>query len=102
MARRRLRSMVPKRWRKLDRRAMVGLILLVAAFLMGAVLNKPTRLTSAAPQSFPACDDSISVVCIPTAYVTISLGFLGNFILNVTSAVVSATLFILGVILVRE
>lgn len=97
----RLVSMVPKQWRKLDRKAIIGLVLLVSAFLMGAILNKPTHLTDRTGY-FPVCDDSISYLCIPTAYITISLGFLGNFIINVTSAAVSATLFILGVILVRE
>lgn len=97
----RIASMVPRRWRHLDRKAMIGMALLVAAFLMGAILNKPTHLTDRTGY-FPQCDDSISYLCIPTAYVTISLGFLGNFIINVTSAAVSAGLFVLGVILVRE
>ncbi len=97
-------SIVPKRWRRLDKRAMLGLALLLVSFCMGALLRNTAQFVNGHRFYEAACDDYITGVCIPTAYIQFPIPFLPGTILdlNVTSFAASASLFVIGVILVRE
>lgn len=86
-----------------DRTAVVGLVLLVASFFMGALLRNSAYITNDPRRGLLAsCDTYIRGLCIPTAYFSIPLGPLGLLVINITSALVSATFFVLGVLLVRK
>lgn len=86
-----------------DRTAVVGLVLLVASFFMGALLRNSTYITND-PRKwlFASCDTYVKGLCIPTAYFSIPIGPLGLLVVNITSALVSAIFFVLGVLLVRK
>lgn len=90
--------------RKLSRKAMIGLLLLLCSFFMGALLRNSVQITNAAsPRGFGGvCDTYISWLCIPTEYFSIPLGESIWLVLNATSLLSSSALFIAGVILVRE
>ena len=86
-----------------DRTALVGLALLVSSFLMGALLRDSAYITNDPRARFHAtCDTYVKGLCIPTAYLSIPLGPVGLLVINVTSILVSATFFVLGVVLVRS
>ena len=86
-----------------DRTALVGLVLLVASFFVGALLRNSAYLTNDPRGRFlTACDTYLRGFCIPTAYFSIPLGPLGLLVINITSTLVSATFFVLGVLLVRK
>jgi len=86
-----------------NRTAFVGLVLLVASFLMGALLRNSAYITNDPRVRFlTACDTYLRGLCIPTAYFSIPLGPLGMFVINITSFLVSAAFFVLGVVLVRK
>ena len=86
-----------------DRTALVGLALLVASFFLGALLRNSAYLTNDPKGRFlTACDTYMKGFCIPTAYFSIPLGPLGLLVINMTSSLVSATFFVLGVLLVRK
>lgn len=87
---------------KFDRTAVIGLVLLVASFALGAITRNSAYITDQPLSRLPVCDTYVRWLCIPTAYIKIPLGALGWFIINITSALSSAVLFILGVILVRK
>jgi len=92
-----------KRALTFDRTAFVGLALLVASFFMGALLRDSAYITNDPRARFlTTCDTYLRGLCIPTAYFSIPLGQVGLLVINVTSALVSATLFVLGVVLVRK
>jgi hypothetical protein len=85
-----------------DRTAAIGLLLLLISFSFGLLTRNSAYITNEATTRFPACDSYISWLCIPTKYVAISLGPLGSLVLNLTSFLSTATLFILGILLVRN
>ena len=87
----------------LDRTALVGLVLLMASFFMGALLRNSAYITNDPRARFLAtCDTYVKGLCVPTAYFSIPLGPIGLLVINVTSTLVSATFFVLGVVLVRK
>jgi len=86
-----------------DRTALIGLALLVTSFFMGALLRNSAYITNDPSARFlAACDTYVKGLCIPTAYFSIPLGPIGLLVINITSALVSATFFVLGVVLVRK
>ncbi|MGP8124608.1 MAG: hypothetical protein ACLQEQ_01920 [Nitrososphaerales archaeon] len=86
-----------------DRTALVGLAFLVASFFVGALLRNSAYLTNDPRGRFlTACDTYLRGFCIPTAYFSIPMGPLGLLVINITSSLVSATFFVLGVVLVRK
>lgn len=88
--------------RRFDKQSIIGLILLIISFSMGALLRNSTYLVNGERIRLVTCDDYIASVCIPTAYLSITLPMLGDFIINVTSFSISLVLFVAGVILVRR
>jgi len=86
-----------------DRTALVGLGLLVSSFFMGALLRNSAYITNDLSSRFLAtCDTYVRGLCIPTAYFSIPMGPIGQLVINITSTLVSATFFVLGVVLVRK
>jgi len=86
-----------------DKTAIVGLVLLVASSVMGALLRNAAYITNDGTRRYLAvCDTYLRGLCIPTTYLSIPLGLVGSLVINVTSFLVSATFFVLGVLLVRK
>lgn len=86
-----------------DRTAVIGLVLLLTSFFMGALLRKSAYITNEnIARLRGACDTYLRGFCVPTAYFSVPLGSFGSLVINVTSFLVSAVLFILGVLLVRK
>ena len=86
-----------------DRTAIIGLVLLLASFTMGALLRKSAYITNEdVGRLRGACDTYLRGFCVPTAYFSIPLGSFGSLVINATSFLVSAVFFILGVLLVRK
>ncbi|MGD0145676.1 MAG: hypothetical protein ABSB53_02335 [Nitrososphaerales archaeon] len=86
-----------------DRTAVIGLVLLLTSFFMGALLRKSAYITNEnVGRLRGACDTYLRGLCVPTAYFSIPLGSFGSLVFNVTSFLVSAIFFILGVLLVRK
>ena len=89
--------------RKFGRKAILGLLLLICSFFMGALLRNSAELTTAQnSRGFNSCDTRISWLCIPTYYFSIPIGASLWLVLNTTSLLSSIILFTSGVILVRE
>jgi len=83
---------------------VVGLVLLLTSSFMGALLRNSAQITSD-PRSRifrAACDTYVRGLCIPTAYFSIPFGPLGVVVVNITSFLVSAAFFVLGVVLIRK
>ena len=86
-----------------DRTAVIGLVLLLTSFVIGALLRKAVYITNEdVGRLRAACDTYLRGFCVPTAYFFIPLGSFGSLVINVTSFLVSAVFFILGVLLVRK
>jgi hypothetical protein len=87
-----------------DKTAIVGLVLLMASSVMGALLRNSAQITNdpVGRVFHGVCDTYVRGLCIPTAYLSIPLGPIGSLVINATSFLVSATFFVLGVILVRK
>lgn len=85
-----------------DRTAVLGVVLLLTSFLMGALLRNSAYLTNGHLRFRTDCDTYMKGLCIPTAYLPIPLGPVGSLVINITSFSVSAFLFVLGVLLVRK
>ena len=90
-----------KRIRKLDRKSIAGLILLLSPYAVGVLTRQSASISDQIPRRFPACDSFIHELCIPTMYVPIPLG-VGYLVLNLTSFLLSASLFITGFFLVKK
>ncbi len=90
-----------RRWNK---KAILGLALLLVSFLMGAVLKSSAQIaTSPHPRGFSgACDTYLTWLCIPTYYFTIQIDASDWLVVNATSFLTSLVLFILGIKFVRE
>jgi hypothetical protein len=83
-------------------KAVIGVILLIASFIMGIILRNSAYITNVATRRFSTCDTYISWLCIPTEYIHIPLGVSVWLVINLTSFLVSVILFILGVLLLRS
>lgn len=93
---------IAKKIESLDKKAIVGLILLIASYIMGIILRNSAYITNTSIRRLATCDTYISWLCVPTVYFSIPLGALGWLVINLTSFLVSVTLFILGVLLLRS
>ena len=88
--------------RGFDRTAAVGLFLLLVSFSLGLLTRNSAYITNESTMRFPACDSYLSWLCIPTKYVAIPLGPFGSLVLNLTSFISTAVLFVMGIVLVRN
>jgi len=90
--------------RKWTKKSIIGLILLLISFLMGALLKNSAQITSGThPRGFSGyCDTYITWLCVPTYYLAVPLATSLWLVVNTTSFLVSLILFIAGVILVRQ
>lgn len=86
---------------KFDRKSILGLVLLLSPYVIGVITRQSASISDQIPKRFPACDTYIHGFCIPTVYIPIPLG-IGYLILNLTSFLLSATLFLIGFFLVRK
>ncbi|MGC1708995.1 MAG: hypothetical protein WA799_04240 [Nitrosotalea sp.] len=86
---------------KFDRKSIIGLVLLLSPYVVGVITRQSASLDDKLPKRFPACDTFIHGLCIPTLYVPIPLG-LGFLVINLTSFLISASLFIIGFFLVKK
>jgi hypothetical protein len=93
--------LILKKIPKLDRKSILGLVLLLSPYVIGVITRQSASISDQIPKRFPACDTYIHGFCIPTAYIPIPLG-IGYLILNLTSFSLSATLFLIGFFLVRK
>lgn len=87
-----------------DRTAAVGLGLLMTSSIMGALLRNAAQITNGpiGRVFHTTCDTYVKGLCIPTTYFSIPIGPLGSLVINVTSFLVTALFFVLGVVLVRR
>jgi hypothetical protein len=85
-----------------DKTAALGLFLLLVSFSLGLLTRNSAYITNEATARFPSCDSYINWLCIPTKYIAIPLGSLGSLVINLTSFLSTAILFILGIVLVRN
>lgn len=86
---------------KFDRKAIIGLVLLLSPYVVGVITRQSASLDNTLPKRFPACDTFIHGLCIPTLYVPIPLG-LAFLVINLTSFLISASLFLIGFFLVKK
>ncbi|MDE1770813.1 MAG: hypothetical protein KGI28_09745 [Thaumarchaeota archaeon] len=87
---------------KIDHKAIIGLVFLLSPYVVGVLTRQSASITNQLPKRFPTCDSFIHGFCIPTMYVPIPLGGVGFLVLNLTSVLLSASLFITGFIIVRK
>ncbi|MDE1830413.1 MAG: hypothetical protein KGI25_08830 [Thaumarchaeota archaeon] len=85
----------------IDKRSILGLILLLSPYVIGVITRQSASISDTIPRRFPTCDSFIHGFCIPTLYVPIPLG-VGYLVLNLTSFLLSATLFLVGFFLVKR
>ena len=90
-----------KKIRDFDRKSFVGLILLLSPYAVGILTRQSASLNNQIPKRFPVCDSFIHGLCIPTMYIPIPLG-VGFLVINLTSFLLSATLFLAGFFLVKK
>ena len=90
--------------RKFGKKAIIGVLLLMCSFFMGALLRNSAEITSTQnSRAFSnVCDTRISWLCIPTFYISIPIEASLWLVLNATSLLSSIILFVSGVILLRE
>ncbi len=87
---------------KFDRKSILGLVLLLSPYVIGALTRQSTSITNVLQKRYPTCDTFIHGFCIPTLYVPISILGLGYLVINLTSFLLSATLFLIGFFLVKK
>ncbi|MGI0046828.1 MAG: hypothetical protein ACREBB_06540 [Nitrosotalea sp.] len=87
---------------KFDRRSILGLVLLLSPYIIGAVTRQSTSVTNVLQKHYPTCDSFIHGLCIPTMYVPIPLVGIGYLVINMTSFLLSASLFLIGFFLVKK
>jgi hypothetical protein len=97
-------SMEEEKHNKFDKKAVLGLILLLGSFVLGAVLRNSAQISDIEhPRGFTGdCDTYLKWLCIPTYFFSINLSGGLWLVLNLTSLISSGVLFIAGVILVRQ
>lgn len=86
---------------KFDRKSIIGFILLLAPYIVGVITRQSASINNQIPKKFPACDSFIHGLCIPTMYIPIPLG-VGFLVINLTSFLLSASLFLTGFFLVKK
>jgi hypothetical protein len=96
-----LATSLVEKFGKFDRRSIIGLVLLLSPYVVGVITRQSASLDNTLPKRFPACDTFIHGFCIPTLYVPIPLGLV-FLVINLTSFLISASLFIIGFFLVKE
>lgn len=95
-------SGLKKKIGKFDRRSILGLVLLLSPYVIGALTRQSTSISNVLQKHYPTCDTFIHGFCIPTLYVPISLLGVGYLVINLTSFLLSATLFLAGFFLVKK
>jgi len=90
-----------KKIRNFDKKSFIGLILLLSPYAVGVITRQSASISNQLPKKFPACDSFIHGLCIPTMYIPIPLG-VGFLMINLTSFLLSATLFLAGFFLVKK
>ena len=87
-----------------NRTNIIGLVLLLTSSFMGALLRNSAQIISDPRVRLfrGACDTYVKGLCVPTAYISLPFGPLGLLVVNVTSFLVSAAFFVLGVVLIRK
>ncbi|HJW20698.1 MAG TPA: hypothetical protein VJ571_09115 [Candidatus Nitrosotalea sp.] len=95
--------MIPifKKILKTDRKSIIGLVLLLSPYVVGVLTRQSASVTDTLQKRFPTCDSFIHGLCIPTVYVPIHL-WIGYLVINMTSFLLSASLFIIGFFLVKR
>ncbi|GEM_PF-518741 len=93
--------LVSKKMGRFDRRSIAGFFLLLSPYAVGVITRQSASLSNQIPRRFPACDTFIHGLCIPTAYLPIPVG-IGYLVLNLTSFMLSASLFLAGFFLVKK
>ncbi len=86
---------------KIDRKSIIGLVLLLSPYAVGVITRQSASLTTTIQKKFPTCDSFIHGLCIPTLYIPIPLG-VGYLVINLTSFLLSALLFVCGFFLVKK
>jgi hypothetical protein len=86
---------------KFDRKSIIGLILLLSPYAVGVLTRQSASISDQIPKRFPACDSFIHGLCIPTMYIPVPLG-VGFLVINLTSFLLSASLFITGFFIVKK
>jgi len=84
-----------------DRKSIIGFILLLSPYVVGVITRQSASISNQIPKRFPACDSFIHGLCIPTMYIPIPLG-VGFLVINLTSFLLSASLFLVGFFLVKK
>ena len=84
-----------------DGKTAIGLVLLLAPSFVGALTRQSASLTDHLQKRYPACDTYIRELCIPTLYLPIPIGA-GWLVINLTSFLLSACLFLAGFFLVKK
>src|SRR5579872_1985300 len=86
---------------KFDRKSIIGLILLLSPYVVGVLTRQSASISDQVPKRFPACDSFIHGLCIPTMYIPVPLG-VGFLVINLTSFLLSASLFVTGFFIVKK
>ena len=86
---------------KFDKKSILGLVLLLSPYVVGVLTRQSASISDQLPKRFPACDSFIHGFCIPTMYIPIPLG-VGYLVINLTSFLLSASLFLTGFFLVKK
>ncbi|WP_101477586.1 hypothetical protein [Candidatus Nitrosotalea bavarica] len=86
---------------KIDKKSIIGLILLLSPYVVGVITRQSASIDNTLPKRFPACDSFIHGLCIPTMYIPVPLG-VGFLVINLTSFLLSASLFLTGYFIVKK
>ena len=86
---------------RFDRKTVIGLILLLSPYVVGALTRQSASITDHLQKKYPTCDTFIHGLCIPTFYLPIPFG-VGYLVINLTSFLLSASLFLAGFFLVKK
>jgi len=94
-------SGLSKKIGRFDRKTIVGLVLLLSPYVVGALTRQSATITDHLQKRYPTCDTFIHGFCIPTIYIPIPFG-IGYVVINLTSFLLSASLFLAGFFLVKK
>jgi hypothetical protein len=86
---------------KIDKKSIIGFILLLSPYIVGVITRQSASIDNTLPKRFPACDSFIHGFCIPTIYIPVPLG-VGFLVINLTSFLLSASLFLTGYFVVKK
>jgi len=92
---------IKKRIGKFDKKSIIGFILLLSPYIVGVITRQSASIDNTLPKRFPTCDSFIHGFCIPTMYIPIPLG-VGFLVINLTSFLLSASLFLAGYFIVKK